>query len=296
MNKEISEKQGMIFVFLSGVCWGIGGACGEYITKHRGFDIDILIPYRLLISGIIVLLFCIFRKIKFDFEIFKNKKHLINFLIYSIFGIFFAQYFYFYGVSLSNAAIATVIQFIAPVFIILIVCAEEKRLPKINETTAFICVFLGAFLLATNGDLSRLVISPKAFFVCILAMLGAVANATVPRKLNKIYSPLPVLGYAMTLVGLVFCLQSKIWLKSFSMDLWLGLAIFWVIIVGTVVAFGLYMIGLNKIGAAKTTVISSNVPIIAALTSHFWLGTSLFAMQIVGFMLIIFAIFLAIKK
>ena len=293
---NLSKNQGMLLVFLSGICWGFSGACAEYITRVRNFNIDILIPYRLLISGFCLLIFYKIRYKKIDFSIFKHKYHLIRLLIYSFLGIFVAQYFYFYGVSLSNAAVATVIQFISPIFIILIVCIEEKRFPKITEVLAFSLVFIGAFLLSTNANFEKLLITPKALIICLLGMLGAVANAIIPRKISKIYSPILVLAYALIVSGVFSFIYNKVWQKTFDMDFMLLMAIFWVIFIGTIIALAFYIVGLNIIGAAKTTIISSSTPIIAAICSYFWLGTSLFIFQIIGFILIIFAILLSSFK
>lgn len=296
MGHNLSEKQGILLVIIGGICWGFSGACGEYIVNHKGLSVNILIPLRLFIAGFLTLVYCAFKGYKFDLNIFKNKNHLIRLLAFCAFGIFLCQYFYFYGVSLSNAAIATVIQYTAPVFIILIVCLEEKRFPNIFEILALLCVILGAFLLATNGSFDKLLVSPYALFICFLSALGAVGYSIIPRKLNRIYSPLPVLGYAMLICGIVFCLEEQIWTKEINMDLELFLAMFSVIVLGTVVAFGTYMVGLNVIGASKAIIIASLEPIAAALIAYFWLGTSLYFVQIIGFVFILLAIVLTIIK
>ena len=296
MNQELNKKRGVLLVLIGGICWGFSGACGEYIVNHKGLDVNILIPYRLFIAGVLTLVYCAIRKIKLDLGIFTNKYHLARLLAFSLFGIFLCQYFYFYGISLSNAAIATVIQYTAPVFVILIVCAEEKRMPNIFENLALLCVIIGAVLLATNGDFSKLIITPYALFICFLASFGSVGYSIIPRKINKIYSPLPVLGYAMLICGAIFCLEERIWTKSFDMDLDLFFAMFSVIVLGTVVAFGTYMVGLNIIGASKAIIIAAIEPIGAAVIAYYWLGTELYFVQVIGFALIILAILLTIVK
>lgn len=296
MVNNFSEKQGSLLVLLGGIAWGFSGACGEYILNKRGLSVDILIPLRLFLAGIVMLIYCKFRNIDLSYGVFKNKHHLIRLLLFSFFGIFFCQYFYFYGISLSNAAIATVIQYTAPAFIILIICLEDKRKPTLYEILALIFVISGIFLLATNGDFTKFVVSLKALFICSLSVIGVVCYSIIPRKLNKIYSPLPILGYAMLIMGFVLCLKEQIWIKSFAMDFSLFLAMFSVIILGTVFAFGTYMVGLNIIGATKASLIASVEPVGAAIIAYFWLGTSLESMQIIGFILIMLAIFLTILK
>lgn len=288
------QKYGTLLVFLGGICWGFSGVCGEFIFLKKGLNADILVSLRLFFAGIIMLLFCKVRAIKINLNIFKH--HLLKLLIFAFFGILMCQYTYFYGIELSNAAIATVIQYTAPIFIILIVCIEQKRFPDIFEIIALICVFLGAILLSTNGDFTKLVISTKALIVCFLSSIGAVCYALLPRKLNDIYNPLPVLGLAMLIAGICFCIYNKIWQFSFHFDLELFLALAGVIVVGTAMAFGFFMTGLQKIGAAKASIISSNEPLAAAIIGYLWLKTSLLTLQIIGFALIMLGILLTMLK
>lgn len=292
----MSKNYGVILVFLGGICWGFSGVCGEFIFLKKGLNADFLVPLRLLFAGILMLLFCLIRKIKINFLIFKNTKHLFTLLIFSFFGIFMCQYTYFYGIELSNAAIATVIQYTAPVFIVLIVCFEQKRFPNIYEILALICVLCGAFLLSTNGDFNKFVISTKALIVCFLSSIGAVCYAIIPRKINMIYSPLPNLGFAMIIAGIAFCLYQKIWEFEVQIDLELILAMLGVIVVGTTMAFGFFMVGLQEIGASKASLISSNEPLAAAIIGYLWLGTSLLIVQIIGFALIMIGILITMLK
>lgn len=295
MFKNISDKQGASLIFLSGVCWGVNGPFIEYLVHKKGCELDILIPYRFLIAGALMLCFCIFQKITTK-ELFTNKKDLIKLMLFTFFGIFISQYCYFYAVSLSGSAIATVIQFMAPIFIISIVCFEEKRKPTLKEIICFLLVFFGAFLLVTNGNINKLVITPLALVFCILSMVGAVGNSILPRQINKKYSPIFILGVSMEICGLILGLKNDILFRSFYIDFEILLVFFGVIFIGTICSFSCFMIGLKKIGAAKATILSSNVPVIATLLSYFWLGNSLYMFQIIGFILIILAIVLVFLK
>lgn len=289
------RENGTILAIFSGIFWGFNGPCIEYLSKIKHVNTDAIIGYRFLIAGAILLILSYFRSL-LTREIFINKTHLKDLVLFSILGIFFAQYFYFYGVMLSNSAIATIIQFSAPVFIILIVCKEEHRMPSAKEILAFLLVFIGAFLLVTNARFDRLLITPVALLFCILSMVGFVANSIIPRKINAIYSPVFVLGLAIFTCGVVFYISKQIWQIDFGLD-FSSLIVFSVIIVfGTILPFIFYMSAVNKIGANNCTILSSSVPIIATLISHFWLGSSLENIQIIGFILIFAAIMLIVFK
>ena len=66
----------------------------------------------------------------------------------------------------------------------------------------------------------------------------------------------------------------------------------YVVIVGTVIPFGLFFQGIKYIRATRASITSTLEPIVAGVVSYFLLGESLFFLQIVGGISVITAIFL----
>lgn len=58
---------------------------------------------------------------KRNFDIWKNKKDAKDMLLFSLIGMLFMQYGYFLAIGHSNAATATVLQYLAPVMIVIYV-------------------------------------------------------------------------------------------------------------------------------------------------------------------------------
>ena len=95
------------------------------------------------------------------------------------------QYAYFYSIELSNAAVATVIQYTAPVLILVIICLKERRAPRLLEILALLCAMLGVFFLATHAQISALVISPKALFWCLVSTVCVCVLQPSSRKAKR---------------------------------------------------------------------------------------------------------------
>ena len=182
-----SEFFGVFITLLGGALWGFSSVCGQYLFTQKGVSADWLVPYRLGLAGLAMVAYYLARSPRLALAPLKDRALLPQLLIYAFFGLMMTQYSYFCGVELSNAAVATVIQYSAPALILAVVCFLERRVPKKVELIALIFAVLGVVLLATHGDLGSLVISAEALVWCLISALGVVIYSLIPTKLNQKY-------------------------------------------------------------------------------------------------------------
>lgn len=290
------HKLGVLLTIFGGVFWGLSGVCGEYLFKYKGIEASWLVPYRLLISGAILLSYFFIKKRHIVFLPFKSGKNFSLLILYGIVGLMLCQYTYFYAIELSNAAVATVIQYTAPAFILFIVCLSERRLPYRMEAIALLLAIIGVFLLATHGRIDQLVISQKALILAFISAMSVVVYNLAPKALNKSFPVLLSLGWGLVIGGIVLSLYLKVWQLDGINDFTGLLATVGVIFFGTVVAFGFYMIGVNIIGPSKASIFAAVEPVSAAFFGYIWLGTPFVALDYVGFASILLCVFLLSKK
>ena len=68
----------------------------------------------------IIILGClIIKKKETAFDLFKEKKDVISILIFSLVGIICLQFSFFKAIETSNAATATILQYLSPIFIVI---------------------------------------------------------------------------------------------------------------------------------------------------------------------------------
>lgn len=138
---------GVFLVLLGGIFWAISGVLAEYLFKNN-YGVDWVSFYRLFCTGIVLILYSL-KKIKiFQFK----KDELLSFLIFAFFGLLMTQYGYFKAIFYTDAGTATMIQYCAPLLIMIYVCLKDKKMPKIFESMALIFIILALFLLASGGD------------------------------------------------------------------------------------------------------------------------------------------------
>lgn len=110
-----------IFLAIAGASfWGLGGTVSDFLFQHRNIEINWYVTARLLISGILLLIiYKLLYPRKSIFIIFTSKRSFIQLIIFSIFGMLLVQYSYMASINYGNAAVATLLQYIAPLYIII---------------------------------------------------------------------------------------------------------------------------------------------------------------------------------
>lgn len=288
-------KKGIILGILAAVLWGISGTFGQFLFEQKKINVEWIITMRLLISGICLLLFAKNKNEKL-FEIWRNKKDSIQLIIFSIIGMLGVQYTYFAAIKYSNAATATVLQFVGPILIAIYLAVKYRKLPKPIEIFAIILAVVGTFLLVTHGRIDSLSISPLALFLGLASAVTLAIYSLQPKQLLTKYNAALVIGWAMLIGGLVFSFVKSPWRIEGIWDWETILSVTFVILLGTLVAFYSYLTATKIIGAQKTSLLASAEPLVAVLLSVTWLNIPFQTIDWIGSLCIISTIFLLSRK
>ena len=291
MNKKTSMI-GILITLLGGIFWGLSGACGQYLFENKEVVAKWLVPVRLLIAGGIMLSYFIIKDKKTALEVWKNRKNAVDIIIYGIAGMMLCQYTYFATIELSNAGTATVLQYVAPVLIMITICIKEKKRPKVNEIIAIICALSGVFLLATHGNINQLVISKETLFMGLASALTVVIYNIQPKNLMTQFSTPLLLAWAMLIGGGVLTIIFKPWIYTPIVDTDSIIALIVIIFLGTIASFSLYMEGVKLIGPTKASLYACIEPVAAAVLSTVWLKNTIGFIDVIGFVLIVSTIFI----
>lgn len=117
MKNKNNRTTGYIYAIVAAILWGVSGNFGQFLFQKRGISIEWLVVVRLLVAGFILLAFSASGNKKDLRIIFKNRKDTLNLLLFAFLGMLAVQYTYFAAIKHSNAATATVLQYLGPVFI-----------------------------------------------------------------------------------------------------------------------------------------------------------------------------------
>lgn len=288
LNKN--AKTNLIGTALSlagGICWGFSGACGQYIFTHSEITAKWLVPVRLTCAGVAMLIVLLIKSPQETVKLWKNKRDVIDILIFGILGIMLCQYTYFVTIQYSSAGTGTILQYTYPVMIMVIVCLSSKKLPRPVEIIALVLDIAGVFIVATHGNLAELAISEKALVYGLCSGAACVVFTMQPKRLNSRHPAHVTIAWAMLIGGLILAIIFKPWTYKVELRADMILPMLGVVFLGSIAAFSLYMYGVKLIGPTRASLCSSVEPVTAGLLSSLWLGNKFAPLDIVGFVLIL---------
>jgi hypothetical protein len=287
-----NDNTGMLSTFVGGTLWGINGVMGNYLFLNKNVTTPWLIPYRLILAGFLLLGYLYYKKGSKIFDVLKNPKDLFQIVLFGFIGMLGTQYTYFSAIQFSNAAIATVLTYFGPTLVLIYMCLREKRKPLKYEIVSICLSSFGVFLLATHGDITSLQISFKALIWGILSALSVVFYTVQPESLLKKYGASIVVAWGMMIGGIFIAFVTKPWNINVTFDFITFLVLMLIIVFGTIIAFILYLTGVNIIGPTKASIIACIEPVAATICAILFLGVTFDFLDVIGFLCIISTIFI----
>ncbi|WP_343798700.1 DMT family transporter [Bacillus carboniphilus] len=266
-----SRQKGFILVITGATLWGISGTVAQFLFHYHHFTPEWLVSIRLLISGFVLLVLANALAKNRVFSIWKNRRDILQILFFSILGMLAVQYTYFAAIKHSNAATATVLQYLAPVLIAFYLTFRYRRKPSNRELVSIILAIFGTFLLVTKGSVDRLTITGVALFWGLLSAFALAFYTLQPLKLLAKYGSMVVVGWGMLIGGVSFSFIHPPWIIQGQWSLHSILAVCFIVLFGTLIAFIFYLESLKYISASETSVLACVEPLSAAFLSVIWL-------------------------
>ncbi len=296
LNDEAARKVavGVAATLLGGFFWGFSGTSASLLFSRYQVDTLWLLSVRQIFAGLLFMIVVLARDRQRLVRLWTTPAHAREQLLFTVFGLLLNQFGYLMAVRLTNAGTATVLQCLQLVIIMVVTCVRRHRSPRRREAAGLVLALVGTFLIATGGNISQLSISPLGLVVGLLAALGAALTALIPTRVLPEYGSSIVTGSAMLVAGMVSCAFIRPWENPPALDASgiAALAVF--IVVGSFLAYFLYMQGIKDLGGMRASMIATIEPISAAVTSALMLGTVFAPTDIVGFAAIIIMVFLTV--
>lgn len=177
-----STRKGMLNVLIAAVLWGSSGVCGQYIMEQSRMSSQFLTMIRLLFAGLILVTFSFMHGDKI-FSILKNRKDALSLLIFSVVGALTVQLTFLLTIEKSNAATATVLQFLSPTIIVAWFALARRTRPGILVLTAILTSLIGTFLLVNIAvDLFRRAVLGYRLRICRRLLYDLAFQANRPIR------------------------------------------------------------------------------------------------------------------
>lgn len=282
METSVTKFSAYIMALVAAMLWGISGACVQFLFQQKGIPPEWLVTMRMVISGTVLVGIGYFQYGNSLFDIWRDSGDRWRILSFGWIGMLSVQYTYFAAIGHSNAATATILQYLGPVIIAVYVCIKEWRIPQWYEVLALILALLGVFLLVSHGKLDELAVSDKALFWGILSAFALAVYTLQPVSLLDKYPATSVVGWGMLAGGLSFSFVQPPWQIEGVIDMESILNIAFVVIFGTLIAFYIFLLSVKKIGGVEASLLACAEPLSATVIALTWLQIPFTWMDWVG--------------
>lgn len=150
----------------------------------------------------------------------------------------------------------------------------------------------GIFLVATQGNIHALSISPKGLIMGMLLAITTCFYGVLPGPLLKKYPAESVCAWAMLIGGCVLAVFLRPWRIEAHLDMIVIVGFLTIVIVGTILPFCLYLAAVKYAGSVYAGLLSSVEPVAATIVAAIFLGTAFLAIDILGFALVLSTLFI----
>ncbi len=288
-----NRKIGMGMVLLGASLWGSSSNCMEYLMTHQHFTWQAILFARMVLTGLFFLAFCLYKKEPLLAPLRKDPWLMLKF---TVLGMFVMQVPFVKAIYYSNAATATVLQYLMPAILLVMSLWKAKRGPRRREVVAVGLAILGTALIATRGQGAALAVSPETLFWGILGAFGMAWYTLYAAELLRRYSCFLIIGWGSlgNALLLELLVHPSVQGALFNFDtLWSFGVLF---VLGTLVAYTVYLESTRYIPASETGTLAAFEPLSAYFFSILFLENHIGVAESIGALCIITMVVLLARK
>jgi drug/metabolite transporter (DMT)-like permease len=210
---------------------------------------------------------------------------------FGVFGLAMVHYTYFKTISLTNVATAILLEYLAPVLVLLVGVAFMKhKFTWWLPVGVALSVGGSALVVGAVGG-EGLVVSPEGIGWGLLSAAFFAAYSLMGTVAVRRFSPYTALvwGLGFASVFWLVVLKPAVVIGAFA-DPESAAAIVFIAVVSTIIPFVAFLMALRHIAATNATVTSTVEPVIAGVGAFLLFGESLTGIQIFGGLMVVAAI------
>lgn len=287
--------KGTLMTLIAGIAWGLSGACGQYLMAH-GFTAIGLTTIRLIISGAVLLLLAYLSDKEKVRTFLRDRSTYLPLLLFAFLGLLMTQLTYLEAIHATNAGTATVLQYLCPVGVLAYSCMKDRVAPTMSEIISMVLAIAGTFLIATHGQLNQLAINPKGLAWGVVSAFAYALYIILPLNLIQKWGSMLVIGVGMAIPGILMLPFSGLLSSSenYRLDTWM--ALFGLVVIGTIFAYTAFLKGTSLVGAVKGSLLASFEPVSAVFFAFAIMNEHFFAIDFIGMAMILLAVLLISLK
>ncbi len=285
--------RGYLFIAAATFCWGVSASLGRAVFTGRLLGGHALAPIsplilaqsRTTLSLLVVAPILLARRGRTLVRL--SRRDLLQVVLIGVLGVAGSNYFYYYAIQVTNVATAIVLQYTAPVWVLMYMVARRLQRATIQRVLAVGLALFGiAIITGIVGGKLR---------ISFIGLLGAEAAALAFGYYNVAIPPLlarhdrwKVLAWLLFWAAAFWLVVNPPWrLAHLSGEQWAFLGLF--AMTSVLIPFSLYIAGLQYLDATRAIVTSCLEPAFTIVIAAFALGEKVSLLQTMGVFIVLAA-------
>jgi len=296
----LQKHRGELFLLVGALLFSFNGIVSKLVLTSSLSALN-LAQVRSTGAFIILFLLIFFRSRE---KLRVTKKELPQLAFFGVIGIAAVQFLYFMAISRMHVSFALIIEFTAPIWIVLWIKYVKKRFVPTDMWIAIFLAFIGLLFIAqvwkgrTLDTIGLIAAFLDAIALSIYFLMG--------EKLTKTRDIQSLTFFGFAFATLAWLIILPVWNFPFEVfgerinmqgifdgfDTYGWVLIAWIIIFGTIVPYLLVITGIKTLSASTSSVIGMVEPVLVGILAWWWLREAWLPLQIFGGVLVMVGIYI----
>lgn len=286
----------MALIGSAAFCWGAAATLGKavfngYFARHGSsvpIDPAVLAQTRTTFSFLILAPVLVLLDPRRHFS--ASPRQIFYALLVGAIGLAGSNYFYYYAIATTTVGVAIVIQYLAPVWVLLYMLLRRKQRATSARIFGVLLAVIGIMLAIGLLGAAPARIRVLGYLAAVAAGLCFAFYNVLSSHLVERLSPVTTMIYAVLGASILWAFIDPPWTLAhtpFTAAQWLFLIGF--AILSMLLPFLLYLMGLRRLDPTSAIVTSCLEPVFAILLAAAFVGEHVSWQQILGISLVLSA-------
>ena len=298
MKAGAHPLRGYLYIAAAALFWGVAATLGRAAFTGRipglrlgTIDPLILSQSRTTLSFLVLLPVLLARRGAAALGV--PRRDAVRFLLLGILGVAASNYLYYLAIQRTNVAVAIILQYTAPVWVLLYILLRGGQRPTIRRSAAVILAVCGCALAVGLGGGGGLRLDATGVIAALLAAFSFAFYNVGGHSVLERYDRWKVLLWVLASAAAFWMFVNppwKVWAAHYGGAQWLFMLAF--SLVSVLGPFSCYFAGLQHLEPTRAVVASCLEPVFSIVIAALALGELLRPLQTLGIVIVLVAIVL----
>ena len=239
-----------------------------------------LVFLRLTLATLALFLFLLFFDRK---KIIVSVNDLAYFFILGFAGVVGIQFTYYYTISKIHVGPAILLQYLQPVWVSIYAFLFQKEPPSKGKIASLLLAVLGCYFVVGGYQFDLLRLNKVGIISGVVSSLFFTFYALYGEKGLKKYDGWTLILYSFGFATLFYWIvvsPMKFITGGYTLNMWI--AFIYIGIFATLLPFGFYLKGIERVRATRASITATWEPVVAGFVAYLVLEEVLYPLQILG--------------